>query len=253
MTYLDPFGRRYRSIQSNRQARANMQYQAGARGGSDQPTLEDYRQLSEAYQSLQKKMEEMNAQLEATQEAVRQQTKSAMDFQDHLKVANQRIDQLTQERDDALALAAERQKELAQLRMETTNYRTRLEQRLAREADEKRLAVLHDMLALGDHLDMAVAYWDQKAGPDADAAFRANLVATRDAFLETLRRHGVQVMRPLSEVFDPELHEAVGQIESQETPADRIARVVRTGYTVDDQLLRPARVMVSSGPAAEGV
>lgn len=247
MTYTDPFGRRYRPAQP-----------ATVRNGnSGQPTLEDYHRLSEAFQSLQKRLEESQAQMAATQEALRQQTKSAMDFQDQVGVAYRQIEQITQERDDALALAEARQEELTQLRTETTSYRARLEQRMGREADEKRLAVLRDMLSLADHLELAITYWDQQAETDADAetstGFRDNLVATRDAFLDTLRRHGVQPQQPVGQAFNPELHEALGHMASEEIPADRVAVVVRTGYTADEQLLRPARVMVSSGSAAEGV
>jgi molecular chaperone GrpE len=113
------------------------------------------------------------------------------------------------------------------------------------------------MLSLADHLELAITYWDQQAETDADAetstGFRDNLVATRDAFLDTLRRHGVHPQQPVGQAFNPELHEALGHMASEEIPADRVAVVVRTGYTADEQLLRPARVMVSSGSAAEGV
>lgn len=242
MTYTDPFGRRYRPAQP-----------ASVRnGGSGQPTLEDYHRLSEAFQSLQKRLEETQAQMAATQEALRQQTKSAMDFQDQLGVAYRQVEQITQERDEALALADARQEELAHLRTETTSYRARLEQRMGREADEKRLAVLRDMLSLADHLELAITYWDQQAGADADISFRGNLVATRDAFLDTLRRHGVLPQQPVGQAFNPELHEALGHMASEEIAADHVAVVVRTGYTADEQLLRAARVMVSSGSAAEG-
>ncbi len=249
MTYTDPFGRRYRPTQPNRQARAVSASQAGPHSGSGQPTLEDYHRLSDAFVTLQKKMEEAQAQLAATQEVLRQQIKSAMDFQDQLGVANQQIDEISEKRDGALALAVEREEELAQLRIETNNYRARLEQRLNREADEKRLAVLNDMLSLADHLELAITYWDQNGGSEADGAFRGNLVATRDAFLDTLRRHGVVPQQPIGHLFDPELHEAVGHIASDEIPVDGVALVVRTGYTAHDQLLRPARVMISSGSA----
>ncbi len=252
MTYSDPFGRRYRPAQPSQQAKANTHYQANPRSGGGPPTLEDFHRLSEAYQSIQAQWQESQAQLEATQEALRQQTKSAMDFQDQLKLAYQQLEQMTQERDEANAVALARQNEATELRIETTNYRTRLEQRLGREADEKRLVVLRDMLSLADHLELAITYWDQNAGSESDIGFRSNLVAIRDAFLDTLRRHGVQPQQPVGEIFHPEQHEALGQIVSGEIPVDRVALVVRTGYTADEQLLRPARVMVSSGAVSEG-
>lgn len=251
MTYMDPFGRRYRPAQPDRQNRANAQYQNAA-GGGGPPTLEDYHRLSEAFQSLQKLVEESKSHLEATKEALRQQTKSAMDFQDQLKLAHQQIEALEAERDEAQKVAAAHQEELMALRVETTNYRARLEQRLEREADEKRLAVLRDMLDLADHLDLAISYWDQNRTAGSEEGFRDNLAATRNAFLETLRRHGVHPQEPVGTPFDPEQHEAVGQMPSEEVPVDAVAQVLRTGYTAQNQVLRPARVLVSSGPAREG-
>ncbi len=252
MTYIDPFGRRYRVSPPNQPTKASAQYQTNARGSGASPTLEDYHLLSDAFQSLQKRLEETTAHLDAAQEALRQQTKSAMGFQDQLILAGKQIDQLTQERDDALTQAVSWQEELAQLRVETSSYRTRLEQRLGREADEKRLSVLRDMLPLADHLELALVYWDQGKVVEGDTGFRGNLVAIRDAFLDTLRGHGIFPQQPVGQDFSPELHEAVGQIVSEEIPADRVALVVRTGYTADDQLLRPARVLISSGSAGEG-
>ena len=61
-------------------------------------------------------------------------------------------------------------------------------------------------------------------------------------------------MEAQGQPFNPEVHEAVGQIPSQEVPEDHVAQVVRAGYVEKEQgedgkdrLLRPARVLVSKG------
>ncbi|RME60399.1 MAG: nucleotide exchange factor GrpE, partial [Caldilineae bacterium] len=121
--------------------------------------------------------------------------------------------------------------------------------RTAQQVDEERDNILRDMLSLADHLEMALQHWDQLQDPETQKDFRASLEATLAAFLDTLQRYGVQPMNPVGEPFDPNLHEAVGHVPSDGIPPDHVAQVVRTGYTVNGRLLRPARVLVSSGPA----
>ncbi|HWP02700.1 MAG TPA: nucleotide exchange factor GrpE, partial [Gemmatimonadaceae bacterium] len=63
--------------------------------------------------------------------------------------------------------------------------------------------------------------------------------------LKTLAGHGLEVVNPLDQPFDPALHEAVGT-ERALSPEDdhMIARVYQPGYVFRGQLLRPARVVV---------
>jgi molecular chaperone GrpE len=79
--------------------------------------------------------------------------------------------------------------------------------------------------------------------------FVGNIDATRRAFLETLRRYGVERIEPTHQLFDPTRHEAIGQTPSVDVPADHVALVTQAGYAEGDRILRPARVIVSSGPA----
>jgi len=50
--------------------------------------------------------------------------------------------------------------------------------------------------------------------------------------------------------FDPELHEAISHLDSEDVPEGCVITQVRKGYKLGDRLLRPARVVVSSGRLA---
>ena len=63
-----------------------------------------------------------------------------------------------------------------------------------------------------------------------------------------LANHGLKEINPLGQPFDPHQHEAIAH-QPSEMPAEQVAAVVRTGYSLNGRLLRPASVMVSSGPA----
>lgn len=66
---------------------------------------------------------------------------------------------------------------------------------------------------------------------------------------ETLAKHGIEKISAEGVTFDPELHEAMSAIESEDAPPNTVIAVMRQGYTLSGRLLRPAMVMVSKAPA----
>ncbi len=67
----------------------------------------------------------------------------------------------------------------------------------------------------------------------------------RDSMLSVLTKHGVKRNFPLGEVFDHNLHQAIGHQESSEFESGTVSQVIQAGYTLDDRLLRPAMVMIA--------
>jgi molecular chaperone GrpE len=67
-----------------------------------------------------------------------------------------------------------------------------------------------------------------------------------------LQAHGIQPVEvEPGHAFDPTTQEAIGEVETVEHPAGRVAIVVQRGYTVGDMLLRPALVQVARAPQAQ--
>jgi molecular chaperone GrpE len=64
--------------------------------------------------------------------------------------------------------------------------------------------------------------------------------------LKSLAGHGLEVVNPLGEPFDPAVHEAVSTMRAELPEQDhRVAQVYQVGYVLNGQLLRPARVVVT--------
>jgi molecular chaperone GrpE len=61
----------------------------------------------------------------------------------------------------------------------------------------------------------------------------------------------VTALEPKGEVFDPNLHEAVAQVPSEEAAPNTVIEVLEKGYCIHDRLLRPARVLVAVAAAGE--
>ncbi len=131
-------------------------------------------------------------------------------------------------------------------RAELENFR----KRSARDRIEaSRFAIeplARDLLPVVDNLERAVAH--AIATGEAPAVIEGVEMVLGSAG-EMLERHGVQRINAVGQVFDPSLHEALAQVESDEVEANHVVEQFLPGYKLHDRLLRAAQVSVSTGPA----
>lgn len=165
------------------------------------------------------------------------------------------------EHDPAAAAAASQTAENAVLQAKLDDLQSRLVRTLAdmenyrrraqRELEESRrfesLRLVRDLLPALDGLNRAMASGDQ-AGDVQTLLSGIRMVAQQ--FRDILRGHAAEPIEALGQPFDPNLHEALTQIPSAEHPPMTVVQVVEMGYRMHDRVVRPARVIVSSGPPA---
>jgi molecular chaperone GrpE len=128
------------------------------------------------------------------------------------------------------------------------NYQKRMERRLE---EVKRFAVrdlLLDVLPVIDNFERALAHAEEQ--PEFQALLDG-IRLVHDQLLAALRKHGVERIEAEGKPFDPEHHEAVAQLSSEEHPEGHVAGEMQAGYRLHDQTLRPSQVAVSSGMAEE--
>jgi molecular chaperone GrpE len=123
--------------------------------------------------------------------------------------------------------------------------------RTIREKDELRQfatsRVLEDLLPVIDNLGLGLA---AAKAPNADLKTLVGGISMVAEQLKTsLASHGLKEVNPIGQPFDPNLHEAISQQPSADIPEGSVVTVVRTGFTLNGRLLRPASVIVSTGPA----
>jgi molecular chaperone GrpE len=76
----------------------------------------------------------------------------------------------------------------------------------------------------------------------------SGMVLVQKQLNDLLEENGLQAIEAEGKKFDPNLHEAIAH-EPSDSPEETVIRQARRGYRFKDRLLRPARVVVSSGPA----
>ncbi len=214
------------------------------------PTLDDYQALAAAYAELKPQAEALAQELAARKSELAIKDEALQKQGADLKQTQSELMWTKAALQSAEAAGADPDRENWQerymrLQAEVDNLRRRWEQRSTDEIGEARRAILRDMLPLADHLELALQHAETLRAGEAGSSFVGNIESTLRAFLETLRRYGVQKQEPTGEPFDPERYEAVGQMVTQEIPPGHVAHVVQSGYTEGDRLLRPARVIVS--------
>ena len=73
----------------------------------------------------------------------------------------------------------------------------------------------------------------------------------QDQLWTVLKGFGLEEINPVNESFDPNLHEALMQQPSNEVEANKVVTVFQKGFKAKNKVIQHAKVIVSSGPAAE--
>ena len=97
------------------------------------------------------------------------------------------------------------------------------------------------LLPVADSLEQAL----QLAEKETDANMREGLLLTMQLLVGVLDKFDVKQLNPLGEVFNPQLHEAMSMQSSADVPPNTVLMVFQKGYTLNDRVIRPARVVVS--------
>ena len=145
-----------------------------------------------------------------------------------------------------LQTEVERWKDLAyRSQAELDNFR----KRAAREAQEARAYanadLLRSLLPIMDNFEMGLEA--AKAESEKSMIYMGMSMVQRQ-IQDFLREQGVQEIDTLGKTFDVHVHEAVAPEASTTVPEGTIIRATRRGFRMKERLLRPASVIVSSGP-----
>jgi molecular chaperone GrpE len=156
-------------------------------------------------------------------------------------------EQVESELDEARRVAEEYLADLRRVAADFDNYRKRVARDAESHAARATESLVAELLPVLDNLERALDASDHHE--EAKVAEGVKLV--RQQLIDLLRRRGLEEIasEPGSD-FDPHMHEALSQ-QPSEHPEGAISEVWQRGYTLGARVVRPARVVVSSGAAEE--
>ena len=156
------------------------------------------------------------------------------------------VEKLESELQAARLEAVEAKEDMLRMQADMVNLR----KRLVREHEKTRLRMLErfmtDLLPVRDSLERGL-----EAANDPSASVEA-LTEGKQLIMKMLTKamgdHGLKTIDPTGEAFDPEKHEAMTMLASDQYDENTVIDVIEKGYELHDRLIRPAKVVVSRKP-----
>lgn len=129
---------------------------------------------------------------------------------------------------------------------ELENYRKRVQREREQDFLFRALPLAGDLLPVVDNLRRAIAAAEQSQNVDE---LRQGVDMVLRQFEEALAKHSISpIDASAGQPFDPNFHEAIQQIPSPEHAPMTVLQELERGYRIHDRVLRPSKVIVSSGP-----
>ena len=135
----------------------------------------------------------------------------------------------------------------AMLRMqaEMDNLRKRLIRDLEKSRKFALERIMKDLLQVRDSLELGL---ETDSGSATAEQLREGQALTFKMLNKVLQDHDLELIDPLGETFDPEFHQAMTVLPSEEFEDNSVMEVLQKGFKLHDRLIRPAMVVVSRKP-----
>jgi len=150
---------------------------------------------------------------------------------------------------DARNKADEHWDQCLRLQADIENLRKRRERDVANAHKFALEKFAVDLLPVRDSLEMGLA----AAQDSAEAAkLKEGGELTLKMLVSAMEKYNIIEISALNEKFNPEYHEAMSMQEREDVPPNTVVTVVQKGYLLNDRLIRPAMVIVSSAASQPG-
>lgn len=151
--------------------------------------------------------------------------------------------------ENALAAAeqdlAKHREAMLRMQAEMENLRKRLQREVEKSRKFALERIMKDLLQVRDSMDRGL----EVAGESATVeSLREGQQLTLKMLAKVMQDHGLEVIDPLGQAFDPELHQAMTVMPSAEAAENTVLEVLQKGFRLHERLLRPAMVVVSRRP-----
>jgi len=139
---------------------------------------------------------------------------------------------------------AEANDKYIRLAAEFENFKRRNTQEMQSRFKFANQGLVTSLLSGLDSLERAI----EQAREEDNAAFKefvTGIELAKQQFYDAFSKNNIERFVPTGELFDPNKHEAMGVLETDEVEPDHVAQVFQAGYMLHDRVIRPAMVLVA--------
>lgn len=152
------------------------------------------------------------------------------------------IEALTAERDKLLGEQAELKDRLLRNMADFDNFRRRAERDRSEYIQYAAMEIVRNLIPVLDDFERALKV------ETADREYAKGIELIEQRFFDTLKKAGLEPIEAAGKPFDPNLHQAVDRVESEELADQTVLQEYQSGYNFKGKLLRPAMVQVAVKP-----
>jgi molecular chaperone GrpE len=142
------------------------------------------------------------------------------------------------ERDEYLDLAK-------RTKADFENFRKRMTAEVQAASARGKAEVLREVVPVLDDLERAIQAAGLDPEGDSEDGLSHGVLLVFRSLRDSLGRNGVEAVDPKGEKFDPTQHEALSTVQAEGVESGNVVEVMQKGYRLGEQLIRPARVVVS--------
>lgn len=137
---------------------------------------------------------------------------------------------------------------LQRISADYANYQKRTPRQIAESVEYERKAIIRSLLPGLDNMSHALAGAENAEGQEAFDGIVKGVKMVFDHMLDGLKAHGVEKIEANGAEFDPSKHEAMQMRAEEDKPDNTVLEVFQDGYMINDQVLRPSKVIVNKWP-----
>ncbi len=194
---------------------------------------------------MSKKNKDLDVVLDAEQ--TEQVENNAEETQSSEQLTN-RIQELEEALENAEAKSNENWEHYLSARAEADNIRKRAERDVSNAHKYALEKFIPELLSVKDSLELGAKAAKESVAETENAQMQSFIEGSDMAitmFADTLKKFGVEMVDPMGELFNPELHQAMTMVPNPDVAPNTVIEVVQKGYTLNERLVRPAMVIVS--------
>ncbi len=156
------------------------------------------------------------------------------------------VDAVQSELESLSSQLADAKEQALRAHADAQNARRRAEQDVEKAHKFGQEKLITDLLPIVDNLERALDVMGEVG--ESMKPMVEGVELTLKSFHDTLKKHQVEMIDPVGEPFDPQLHQAMTMVPSPDAEPNSVINVFQKGYTLHGRLVRPAMVVVAKAP-----
>ncbi|WP_077621455.1 nucleotide exchange factor GrpE [Sediminibacillus massiliensis] len=169
------------------------------------------------------------------QEIIEDTDQELVDEADDTEVNNEEFEALKKEKDELYD-------RLLRLQAEYDNFRKRTQKEKEADRKYKSQALVTELLPVLDNFERAL---ETEIKEDSTESFIDGVKMVHRQLKDALEKEGVEEVKAEGETFDPNVHQAVMQVEDDQYESNTVVQELQKGYMLKDRVIRPAMVKVN--------